>query len=271
MHAYTQDIEPTATPAGEFTDGDPILGIARTILKSIWPNMIQRELLAILAAAGIDPDANNEAQVIQSIQALINAGILTAITTAQSYVDHLPYGLRIGQIGQAPVNPGTDDTFTKGGHIFAELKGQDFLKTDYSDAWAFAATWYDRAPVWATRATLPGLFAEGPELILPSRFAVPDVRGLVIRSTGGNAAAVGAKQEDAIRNITGTYGAIPQPGSGWVGATGAFTPGPNTGGSDTDGGGPTGHVMTFNASNVVPTAEENRMVNTAWPWIIRLT
>ena len=44
-------------------------------------------------------------------------------------------------------------------------------------------------------------------------FNLPDLRGRFIRGTGGNAAALGVKQSDAIRNITGSikknYGDLP--------------------------------------------------------------
>jgi hypothetical protein len=47
-----------------------------------------------------------------------------------------------------------------------------------------------------------------PELYaaLGGASAVPDLRGLFLRGVGGNSAAIGAKQEDAGRNLTGSIG-----------------------------------------------------------------
>lgn len=84
MHPYTQDIEPTATPSGEFTDGDPIAGLSPTVLRSAWPNMMQRELLNVLAAANITPDKQQFSQLLAAIQKLdseLKSVILNALNT----------------------------------------------------------------------------------------------------------------------------------------------------------------------------------------------
>jgi len=64
---------PNATGANEFTDGDPAQGSLATVLWSKWLNTVQRELVAICAAAGIPLDAANDAQVVAAIQTLISA------------------------------------------------------------------------------------------------------------------------------------------------------------------------------------------------------
>ena len=54
---------------------------------------------------------------------------------------------------------------------------------------------------------------------------VPDLRGLFLRGNGGNAAGLGAVQEDAGRNITGTVQTrddVPAPLGVFWNATGAF-------------------------------------------------
>lgn len=56
---------PTATSEHEFTDGDGV--IPATDLNALWYNMIQRELLAVLAGVGITPNASDFKQVWQSI------------------------------------------------------------------------------------------------------------------------------------------------------------------------------------------------------------
>ena len=97
-------------------------------------------------------------------------------------------------------------------------------------------------------------------------FNIPNFSdGKFMRSIGGNAAALGTAQQDAIRNIQGEL----RIGDGTgicttsSSASGAFTKGntrysalPLTGGSES-------YSMLFSASRVVPTANENRPYNTA--------
>lgn len=92
-------------------------------------------------------------------------------------------------------------------------------------------------------------------------FNLPDFRGAFLRCIGGNAAALGVEQEDAIRNITGEI-----PGIYGIGGSnvGAFDVNQNANSNFTTGGG-TGLRLNvdMDASRVVPTANENRPVNYA--------
>ena len=117
-----------------------------------------------------------------------------------------------------------------------------------------------------------------------STFNRPDMRGMFIRGTGGNAAALGKRQGDAIRNITGYFidyvfqpeaaigGQYVQNGSGVfkrgndINIYGTSITINNSARQD-----PTPSVsdgMIFDASTVVPTAAENRPVNVALLWCI---
>lgn len=106
-----------------------------------------------------------------------------------------------------------------------------------------------------------------------STFNLPDMRGVFVRGTGGNAAALGVQQGDAIREIAGVLGGY----NSWLFndiCSGCF---------EHDGiSGTTKRVNTyeenptyansprarFAASYVVPTAAENRPVNVALLWCI---
>lgn len=57
----------SATPAGEFTDGDALLDLPRTLLRSSWLNMVQRELLQLVTDAGIVPAEEDFQQVSQAV------------------------------------------------------------------------------------------------------------------------------------------------------------------------------------------------------------
>ena len=113
-----------------------------------------------------------------------------------------------------------------------------------------------------------------------STFNLPDLRGMFIRGTGGNAAALGVQQGDAIREIYGTFREIlyqNKDSLGNIGPTcsGAFT---NDTSFYSDRAGVSlanqvtlsteGDIIIFRASSDVPTAPENRPVNVALLWCI---
>jgi hypothetical protein len=61
-------------PAGYFTEGSPGIATA-TRLRAWWANMVQEEMMSVLAAAGITPDTtgSNYAQLLAAINVLISA------------------------------------------------------------------------------------------------------------------------------------------------------------------------------------------------------
>ena len=106
---------------------------------------------------------------------------------------------------------------------------------------------------------------------------IPDYRGLFLRCQGSQTVAgtvhtspaVGSKQGDAIRNITGNFTALHQIQAD-IRATGAFTyKDQNIGeGGDRNSTKET-PLYTFDASRVVPTADENRPVNATVRFLIK--
>ena len=104
-----------------------------------------------------------------------------------------------------------------------------------------------------------------PELFALIGGQVPDLRGLFLRGHGGNSAALGKQQGDAIRNVHGTFG---QHGS--ASASGAFYR--STGCREdirSSFNEWTGNGVALDLSRVVPTAEENRPVNMAVRYLVR--
>lgn len=63
----------TANPSGEFTEGSSAGGVPATNIKAAWLNSIQRELLEVLAKAGISPSVDNDGQLYESIVRLAAA------------------------------------------------------------------------------------------------------------------------------------------------------------------------------------------------------
>ena len=108
-----------------------------------------------------------------------------------------------------------------------------------------------------------------PELFAFLGGQVPDLRGLFLRGHGGNSAALGVQQSDAIRNITGTLANVQESQQRSAYATGAFrlTTSMTQGHPYYTVNGSYG--CDFDASRVVPTANENRPVNQAVRYLIR--
>ena len=96
-------------------------------------------------------------------------------------------------------------------------------------------------------------------------FNVPDLRGYFIRGVGRNSAALAAEQGDAIRNITGGIQGLTGYG---LSCQGAFVG--QTGGRVFASGGD-GYAIpniSFDASRIVSTADENRPINKAVNYVI---
>ena len=112
-----------------------------------------------------------------------------------------------------------------------------------------------------------------------STFNLPDFRGDFIRCVGGNAAALGVEQGDAIREIQGQFWDLAfqfllPVGSMWGSTSGAFFKQDVVNNAAWYVGQEYLTRMTqddgigFAASRVVPTAAENRPVNVALLWCI---
>jgi len=106
---------------------------------------------------------------------------------------------------------------------------------------------------------------------------VPDLRGYFLRGSGTNSAtgvysaALGLRQDDAIRNITGTFGRGFYSEYNNAASTGAFVR--STAKQSTkytnEGWSANGIGLDFDASRVVPTADENRPHNIAVIYAMR--
>lgn len=101
-------------------------------------------------------------------------------------------------------------------------------------------------------------------------YNIPDFQGKFLRAVGGNSAAIGAVQEDAIRNITGTLAGVGTNFTAKSAGTGAFSYTNDLASESIRGLGDnySMYAGTFAASMVVPTSNENRPVNMAVKYCI---
>ncbi|PTT96390.1 hypothetical protein DBR45_44035, partial [Pseudomonas sp. HMWF031] len=87
------DITTTANPSGEFTEGSPSAGVPSTLIKAAWLTTVQRELIAVLAAANITPTVDDDDQLAEAITSLIRAngsGYVADTGTANTYLAVYP-------------------------------------------------------------------------------------------------------------------------------------------------------------------------------------
>ncbi|MGJ7132163.1 hypothetical protein [Morganella morganii] len=78
------DITSTADKNGEWTNGSVAAGIAPTILEAGWLNSVQREILGVIIAAGMQQDKNDDTQLSKAISKIISGGDYATKTEVNS-------------------------------------------------------------------------------------------------------------------------------------------------------------------------------------------
>ncbi|WP_321157734.1 hypothetical protein [Providencia stuartii] len=87
------DITNTADKNGEFTDGNVAAGTPPTQLMGAWFNSVQREILNVLAKAGISQSATKEDQLAEAIIKIISKGDYAEKADLKNKVDIAPVNL----------------------------------------------------------------------------------------------------------------------------------------------------------------------------------
>jgi hypothetical protein len=134
--------------------------------------------------------------------------------------------------------------FDNGGYFYCD--GRDVSRSSYSQLFEAIGTTYGAGDGVNT-------------------FKIPDFRGCFLRGVGGNSAGIGQQQCDAIRNIVGDFSINLDPGiiNGPFGYTG------NTTKNYVFVSKRSWPAPSFDASRVVPVANENRPINYAVHYYIK--
>lgn len=264
-------MHPIETPDKTFHDGDGVSELG-TILPAWWLNQVQSELLAVLTAAGIQPDKAKPNQVVEALRKIIDeqaggkglpvgavVGFPRAVTNQEGYLK---------ADGSSFAQATYPDLYrVLGGNKLPNLTRSDIGMTAYFPVSDIPAGWikYDDIATKVTQPAYPELYR-----LLVAQYgsidAVPKAEDRFIRNTSGSL-AVGAQQGDAIRNITGSiealYGSYRY--TLYSRAEGAFTMDLDDGANATfsSSKGDSDHNnrkkrVVFDASRSVPTANEVR-------------
>lgn len=249
---------PVQTPDNLFHDGNPLTGELGTIVDAEHLNNVQgavrdaqSELITVLNAAGINVDPSKQNQLLTALKALLLSrsnpfGDIKSDGTVKTALENLGLGEGSALPVGVPV-PWPSATPPTG---WLKCNGAAFSAEDY-----------------------PNLAKAYPTLKLP------DLRGEFIRGwDDGKGVDSGrtllSAQGDAIRNITGVVGYSSIGDSqGLLGyVSGAFSASESKAPA-LSGASASGYQRSlyanFNASAVVPTANENRPRNIAFNYIVR--
>ncbi|WP_150646745.1 phage tail protein, partial [Pandoraea pnomenusa] len=212
---YPKSVPGVGLVDGKFVDEDKSIPRAGSLIPSSWGNAVTEEILAVLRAAGIDPDEANNAQLLDAIRIVCdlrypraysiaalpteNVGPITVIEVGEIWLwtaTQYFTGYRSPLCGR-PVD----------GHTVVPLAsevdavGGTLSKAAYAGLWGYAQ---ENALVVAAASWTSGMhkFVD----LGGDNFRCPDLRNQFRRYTGtdadtANARAIGSTQLDASQRI----------------------------------------------------------------------
>lgn len=78
---------PGSTVDKTFTEGNPSLGVPATQVTAKWCNDLQAEIIAVIIEAELEPDADNQGQLLAAILSLIAGGGAAVVAAGVSIAD----------------------------------------------------------------------------------------------------------------------------------------------------------------------------------------
>ncbi|MBE8614807.1 hypothetical protein CYG68_21020, partial [Morganella morganii] len=125
------DVTSTADKNGEWTNGNVAAGIAPTILEAGWLNSVQREILGVIIAAGMQQDKNDDTQLSKAISKIISGGDYATKTEVNSKLAKNRNGADIPDKAAFINNLGLEEKFQPKGNYFNfseinEMPGRGF-------------------------------------------------------------------------------------------------------------------------------------------------
>lgn len=247
-----------------FHDNADLPGQDATYVSPEWFNTVQEELCNLLELRGITLDPASKRQLYD---------LLTTQADLEALADEIETNfIRKNQIVD---NLTTNDANkVASARTVKELNDSKLSKLDFDDAYKYMPIPYPQLIPPSGFLVMMG--QDIVESIHPKLFALygpklPDMRAYTIRGLdNGRGVDVGrsilTEQGDAIREITGYFG---QHANSYVG--GVFLRKQQASNCENIGvgGGWSTNSVEFKASNVVPTASENRVKNIAFLYIVK--
>ncbi|MDO9711040.1 hypothetical protein [Paracraurococcus lichenis] len=132
-------VMPTPGAAGTpgwFTDGNPALGIAGTVVTADWLNAQQAEILNVLTAAGITPDKTKQNQLLTAIQTLAGSGSGSGSSSGGRTVLTTSLYIYVDATSGNDTNPGTSAA-----PLYTLQKAWDMICANYDCAFFDVYIW----------------------------------------------------------------------------------------------------------------------------------
>jgi len=171
---------------GKFADENPLLGTPGSLIPAQWGNAVTNEMLAVIGAAGLDPDEDDNTQLLQAISELLSTATPEATDTVLGLVK---------QASKQEAEDGIDDK-----------KSMSALRVHQAIAKKTATVVISTAASKVLVANDLGLVlvdstAAATNITLPASNAALGIRDVIVRriDNGGNRLTVTAAGADKIK------------------------------------------------------------------------